>query len=63
MNCCICGKKIEGHGHNPWPYIKDKSVKCCDNCNNKVIETRLELSKKENANANHSSKDIGNCMF
>ena len=41
MKCCICGNEIEGHGHNPWPYIKDKDVKCCDNCNAKVLEERV----------------------
>lgn len=39
MKCSICGKEIEGHGHNPCPLkdsdghyltIKDR---CCDKCN------------------------------
>ena len=46
MKCCICGKKIEGHGHNPWPYIKDKGVKCCDECNGKVLVERVYLSMR-----------------
>ena len=43
MKCCICGKQIEGHGHNPWPYIKEEGVKCCDKCNVKVLEERVRL--------------------
>ena len=38
--CCICGKKFEGWGNNPYP-VKD-SGECCDECNwDKVIPARL----------------------
>ena len=52
MKCCICGKEITGYGNNPWPIIKDERMKCCDECNAKVLATRFELSKKENSNDN-----------
>ena len=41
--CCICGKEINGHGNNPVP-LKD-SGKCCNECNELVIKTRLLLAK------------------
>ena len=44
--CCICGKPLNGSGNNPWPYVKDKNARCCDECNAKVIAARIELSKK-----------------
>ncbi len=45
--CVICGGKFEGYGNNPWP-IKEEG-RCCDSCNNKVIEKRLQLIR-ENKN-------------
>lgn len=51
--CCICGKMIVGHGHNPYPIVKAEGYKCCDKCNTKVLEARFNLSKKENTNDNH----------
>ena len=44
--CCICGKMIEGYGHNPHPIVKAKGYRCCDKCNAKVLEARFELTKK-----------------
>lgn len=44
MKCCICGKKIKGHGHNPWPYIKAEGARCCDKCNNKVLVERVYMA-------------------
>ena len=44
--CCICGKKIEGYGNNPWP-IGDSKEKCCDSCNiNKVIPARMSYERE-----------------
>ena len=41
--CCICGKHIDGHGHNASP-IKDGT--CCDECNmTKVIPERIKMTK------------------
>lgn len=44
--CCICGKIIKGHGHNPYPVVKAEGYRCCDECNAKVIAARIELSRK-----------------
>ncbi len=41
--CCLCGKRIEGHGHNAAPLADGV---CCDECNmTKVIPERIRLSK------------------
>lgn len=34
MNCCICGKDINGYGNNPMPI---GGASCCDECNSKVV--------------------------
>lgn len=48
--CCLCGKKCEGFGHNPFPLKKDTDEKlnrCCDECNvTKVIPARLREWKE-----------------
>jgi DNA-directed RNA polymerase subunit RPC12/RpoP len=46
--CCICGKKFKGWGNNPYP-VKQEGV-CCDNCNWKVIEARLNAIYKKEPN-------------
>ena len=39
--CCLCGKIIQGYGHNAEPLSKGV---CCDECNVQVIiERRMEL--------------------
>lgn len=44
--CCLCGKRIEFYGNNPWP-LADEGV-CCEECNVKVIDERLRrLRAKE----------------
>ena len=44
--CCICGKEFNGYGNNPYP-IKEEG-RCCNDCNMKVIEKRLEkLQEKD----------------
>jgi len=40
--CCLCGKTFEGWGNNPWP-LKTTDEQCCDECNKKVVATRLEF--------------------
>ena len=35
MRCCICKKKFEGWGNNPWPV--KKRGRCCDKCNDTVV--------------------------
>ena len=52
--CCICGKKFKGFGNNPWP-LKEEG-KCCDECNEKVIEERLVKAFEENWTFNHIMK-------
>ena len=46
--CCICGKKFDGYGNNPWPicknYYPDTRIinTCCDECNAQyVIPARM----------------------
>lgn len=40
--CCICGKKFEGYGNNPWPVDNKENSRCCDECNiNVIIPERL----------------------
>ena len=48
--CCICGKNYRGYGNNPYPL--EKTGRCCDSCNNKVIEARFSniLNGKTNEN-------------
>ena len=37
--CCICGKPIEGYGHNAMPI---KEGLCCDLCNKeRVLPSRV----------------------
>lgn len=38
--CCMCGIEIEGMGHNAQPL---RGGRCCDDCNQTVIEHRLAL--------------------
>lgn len=46
--CCICNEEFIGFGNNPWPLKEDGL--CCDECNMKVIEARLEnLKEREKA--------------
>lgn len=40
--CCICGEELKGFGNNPYP-ISDEG-RCCDKCNDKVIEARILAS-------------------
>lgn len=38
--CCLCGKRIEGQGNNPYPL--KRTGRCCDECNiEKVIPARI----------------------
>ena len=39
--CCLCGKAYSGYGNDPWP-LKDTG-RCCDDCNEKVVEERIAL--------------------
>ena len=41
FRCCICKKRFNGYGNNPWP-LKERG-KCCNSCNEDVILARLAL--------------------
>lgn len=43
--CCICGCEFEGYGNNPYPLVNDEEARCCDECNWKVIEARINQIK------------------
>ncbi len=45
MKCCICGNEFEGFGNNPFPLCSrdDYDSRCCNDCDNLVITTRLAL--------------------
>lgn len=38
MKCCICGETIEGIGNSAWPFSKDSKEKCCDTCDDLVVQ-------------------------
>lgn len=44
--CCFCGEEINGYGNNPWPLLKDDGKRCCDKCNGKVLEARMNEIRK-----------------
>ena len=54
--CCICGKRFKGYGNNPWP-LKEEG-RCCDECNQKVIEERIEKSFEMNWSFEHLMKRL-----
>jgi len=54
MKCCLCEQEIvadangwEG-GHNPDPFVKNESDRCCGECNDRVVVPAriLMLSRK-----------------
>lgn len=38
--CCLCGCLFDGFGNNPYPLSEEG--RCCDECNDKVIQARIE---------------------
>ena len=45
--CCICGRKYEGYGNDPWPVEKEQGKRCCDECNmNVVVAERIKIGKE-----------------
>lgn len=44
VKCVLCGAEIKGSGNNPAPLAE--SGVCCDECNAKVVETRMKLAAK-----------------
>ena len=43
--CCMCGEELKDFGNNPYP-ISDEG-RCCDKCNDKVIEARITALRGE----------------
>lgn len=43
--CCMCGKFYKGYGNNPYPLRN--YGRCCNNCNIKVIQKRLDNLKED----------------
>ena len=41
----MCGEELKDFGNNPYP-ISDEG-RCCDKCNDKVIEARIAALKGE----------------
>ena len=45
--CCICGKRIEGYGNEPWPIVLEPGERCCDLCNlTEVVPARMRQLKE-----------------
>jgi hypothetical protein len=42
--CCLCGGEYDRWGNNPYPLadLRLKGERCCDACNEIVIEARLD---------------------
>ncbi len=38
--CCLCYEDFVGYGNNPSPL--KKTGRCCDSCNEKVIQERMK---------------------
>ena len=38
--CCLCDKRFEEFGNNPWP-LDTVDRQCCDKCNRAVLLARL----------------------
>lgn len=46
--CPFCGKVFSGYGNNCSPVITDPNVRCCDDCNVRVvIPKRMEIVMRE----------------
>ena len=43
MRCMICGNEITNYGNNPYPLCQrdDYDSRCCDDCDQFVIQARL----------------------
>ena len=39
MTCSICNQTFQGFGNNAHPI---NNGRCCDDCNTKVIQTRIK---------------------
>lgn len=43
--CCICGREFWGYGNNPYPlcHKDDYDSRCCNDCDNLVIQSRIDM--------------------
>ena len=43
MICCICGDSMNNYGNNPYPLCnkEDTTSRCCNECDQKVIQARM----------------------
>ena len=39
FKCVICSETVNEWGNNPYPIAEEGQ--CCDNCNDKVIDARM----------------------
>ncbi len=39
--CCLCGCVLTDEGNDPWPL--SETGRCCDSCNEDVVEERIAL--------------------
>jgi hypothetical protein len=54
FECAICGGWFSGFGNNPSPRIRDIDARCCNDCNQDVIEDRvMQFIAWERENQNH----------
>lgn len=46
MKCCICKKEFIGFGNNPYPlcHKDDYDSRCCNDCDNLVINARIDMA-------------------
>lgn len=48
--CVLCGCELEGYGNNPYPLATEG--RCCDVCDMRVVEARLDMARQEIAAGN-----------
>lgn len=63
--CSICGCEINGFGNNPYPI---NNGRCCDACNDKVIEMRIVMNQMSSCidnlvNSITPNENMGLCAF
>ena len=49
MKCFICGQEILDYGNNPFPLCdrEDMDSRCCNDCDNTVIQARMIQMRHE----------------
>ena len=43
MKCCICHKETDGYDYSPFPIMRSKYAKCCEECYQKVVLPSKQL--------------------